>query len=53
MGRSRGSQEAARGGAQVQVEVEEGASKPARDPPPLPKLIAKAISDTIMSLLAN
>ena len=41
------------GGAQVQPGHEEGARGPFRDPPPLPKLLAKANSDTIMSLLAN
>ena len=41
-----------RGCAQVQGARREGAAGPCRDPP-LPKLIAKAISDTIMSLLAN
>ena len=52
-GRTWGSQGGTRGGAEVRGEVEERAAGATRDPPPLPKLLAKANSDTIMSLLAN
>ena len=56
LGRAWGSQEAARGGAQVQGEVKERSGSAQADrsgTPPLPKLLAKANSKTIMSLLAN
>ena len=45
--------EAPGGRAQVQGWVKESARRPALDPPPSLKLLAKAKSDTIMSLLAN